>query len=145
MQDDIAPLSSDSETAAAARGSAAAEGGVGLDKTERLIGSDKVEGTAVYGRQGSRLCLAFTVMIDKVSGQVAYAMMSFGGFLGIGDRYHPPPWEVLEYDPRWGGYVVEVDRERLERVPSYAADEAPWSDPQYGRSVYGHYGMPCLS
>ena len=116
-------------------------GGVAVNETDRLIASDKVEGTAVYDRQGNRLGSVYNVMIDKYSGQVAYVVMSFGGFLGIGERYHPLPWKALDYDPRVGGYVVDVTREQLERAPSYTSDEAPWDNPGYGRSVYDYYGM----
>ena len=117
-------------------------GGVAVNETDRLIASDKVEGTAVYDRQGHRLGSVYNVMIDKFSGQVAYAVMSFGGFLGIGERYHPLPWSMLTYDTGRGGYVVDVSREQLERAPSYARDEAPWGNPDYGRDVYAHYGLP---
>ena len=81
-------------------------------------------------------------MIDKYSGQVAYAVMSFGGFLGIGERYHPLPWRALTYDTGLGGYVVDVSREQLEGAPSYGRDEAPWGDPAYGRGVSDYYGLP---
>ena len=80
-----------------------AGGGVATDETDRLIASDKVEGTAVYNRQGERLGTVYNLMIDKYTGQVAYAVMSFGGFLGIGESYHPLPWRVLTYDTRQGG------------------------------------------
>ena len=110
-------------------------------ETSSLIGSDKVEGTAVYRSNGDKVGAIERVMIDKRSGKVAYAVMSFGGFLGIGERYHPLPWKALEYDPRVGGYVAEVTREQLERAPSYASDEAPWDNPGYGRSIYDYYGM----
>ena len=119
----------------------ATDGGVAIDETDRLISSDKVEGTSVYDRQGTSLGSVQTVMIDKYSGQVAYAVMSFGGFLGIGERYHPLPWRALTYDTAQGGYVVDISREQLERAPSYGRDEAPWSDPSYGRSVHDYYGV----
>jgi hypothetical protein len=117
-------------------------GGVAVDETDRLIASDKVEGTAVYDRQGTRLGSVHTVMIDKYSGQVAYAVMGFGGFLGLGERHHPLPWRSLTYDTGLGGYVVDVTREQLERAPSYGRDEAPWGDPAYGRRVSDYYGVP---
>ena len=60
-------------------------GSVATDETDRLIASNKVEGTAVYNRQGERLGEVYNFMVDKYSGQVAYAVMSFGGFLGIGE------------------------------------------------------------
>jgi hypothetical protein len=80
------------------------------------------------------------VMLDKISGKAEYAIMSFGGFLGIGDRYHPLPWRALTYDPAQGGYVVDIDRRRLEGAPSYAANESTlWDDPAYGRRVSDYY------
>ena len=113
---------------------------VETDETSRLIASNKVEGTAVYNRAGERLGSVYNFMVDKMSGQVAYAVMSFGGFLGIGDSYHPLPWKSLTYDPNMGGYVVDLDRSRLEGAPSYKSNEDPWSDRNYGRSVYDYYG-----
>jgi sporulation protein YlmC with PRC-barrel domain len=118
------------------------EQGVAIDETERLIASDKVEGTAVYNRQGERLGDVYNFMVDKISGKVAYAVLSFGGFLGIGERYFPLPWEKLTYDTNMGGYVVDLDRDTLERAPSFGRDETPWSDAEYGRSIYGYYGVP---
>ena len=120
---------------------ATGDDGVAMNETERLISSDKVEGTAVYNRAGEAIGSIYTLMIDKRSGQVEYAVMSFGGFLGIGERYHPLPWKALDYDPKLGGYAVDLTREQLERAPSYASDEAPWDNPGYGRSVYDYYGM----
>jgi hypothetical protein len=68
-------------------------------------------------------------MIDKYTGQVAYAVMSFGGFLGIGENYYPLPWKMLTYDTRLGGYVVDPGPQQLENAPSYTSTDAPdWSD-----------------
>jgi sporulation protein YlmC with PRC-barrel domain len=104
----------------------------GVDETDRLISSEKVDGTAVYDRRGERLGTVHHLMIDKYTGQVTYAVMSFGGFLGIGESYHPLPWKMLTYDTRLGGYVVDLDRRRLERAPSYTSRDVPnWSDRAY--------------
>jgi PRC-barrel domain len=119
-----------------------AGGALAIDETARLIASDKVDGTAVYDRAANRLGSVENAMIDKYSGQVAYVVISFGGFLGIGAQYHPLPWKKLTYDNSVGGYVVDVTREQLERAPHYAADEQPWSNPAYGRSVYDYYEVP---
>jgi hypothetical protein len=113
---------------------------VATDETHRLIASDKVEGTAVYNPEGENIGSVFNFMVDKYSGKVAYAVMSFGGFLGIGERYHPLPWDALTYHPDYGGYVVNISREQLEGGPHYARDEDPWGDPEYGRRLHGHYG-----
>ncbi len=115
--------------------------GVATDETDRLIASNKVEGTAVYNRQGERLGSVYNFMVDKRSGQVQYAVMSFGGLLGIGDSYHPLPWKTLKYDTAMGGYVVDLDKDRLWKAPSYAASENPdWRDPSYSRRIDDYYG-----
>ncbi|MDF2973989.1 MAG: PRC-barrel domain containing protein [Microvirga sp.] len=78
--------------------------GIATDETEELISSNKVEGTAVYNRKGERLGTVSSLMVNKFTGQVVYTIMSFGGFLGIGQRCHPLPWKVLTYDTKLGGY-----------------------------------------
>ena len=114
---------------------------VATDESSSLISSDKVEGTAVYDRRGEKLGSIHSVMIDKISGKVAYAVMSFGGFLGMGDSYHPLPWHVLTYDTGQGGYVVDLDRNKLEEAPTYATSETPnWSDRRWGQQVHDYYG-----
>src|ERR1700675_1334695 len=95
------------------------------DTRGRLIAASKVNGTTVYNRAGEKLGSIYDIMLDKISGKAEYAIMSFGGFLGIGDRYHPLPWSVLNYDPAQGGYVVDLDPRRLGGAPNYSADEAP--------------------
>jgi sporulation protein YlmC with PRC-barrel domain len=115
----------------------------GAHETERLIASDKVEGTAVYNRMGERLGTVHHLMIDKYTGQVAYAVMAFGGFLGIGENYHPVPWSVLTYDTRLVGYVVDLDGHRLEGAPSYTSGNLPnWSDQNYRRRIDEYYLPP---
>jgi hypothetical protein len=114
---------------------------VETDETSNLISSDKVDGTAVYNREGEKLGSIHTLMIDKTAGKVTYAVMSFGGFLGIGDRYHPLPWDVLTYDTGQGGYVVDLDRSMLEAAPTYASSETPnWNDRRWNQDVYDYYG-----
>jgi sporulation protein YlmC with PRC-barrel domain len=111
------------------------------DTGGRLIAASKVNGTNVYNRAGEKLGSVYDVMLDKRSGKADYAIMSFGGFLGIGDSYHPLPWDQLTYDTNMGGYVVNLDRARLEGAPSYAtSDTTAWDDPEYGRRVNDYYG-----
>ena len=113
------------------------------DETGDLIASDKVEGTAVYNRQREHMGTVRNFMVNKRSGQVAYAVMSFGGFLGMGESYHPLPWKALTYDTGMGGYVVNLTRQQLEGAPSYTSSDMPdWSTPTYGRRVSDYYGMP---
>jgi sporulation protein YlmC with PRC-barrel domain len=112
------------------------------DTGGRLIAASKVNGTNVYNRAGEKLGSVYDVMIDKRSGNTEYAIMSFGGFLGIGDSYHPLPWRSLTYDERQGGYVVDLDRSRLQGAPSYSPSETSrWDDPNYGRQVDEYYGI----
>ena len=117
-------------------------GGIATDETSELIASNKVEGTKVYNRQGEHLGEVYNFMVNKRSGQVEYAVMSFGGFLGMGESYHPLPWQVLTYDTKQGGYVVDLDKSKLEGAPSYRAGEEPTYDRAYGERVYGYYGVP---
>ena len=113
------------------------------DETDRLISSEKVDGTAVYNRNGDRLGTVDHLMIDKFMGQVEYAVMSFGGFLGMGESYNPVPWRSLTYDVNLGGYVIDTDRSRLESAPRYTTSDQPnWSDRGYTERVddYWHVG-----
>ena len=114
--------------------------GTATNETRELIASDKVEGTSVYDRSGKKLGTVYNLMLDKRSGQVAYAVLSFGGFLGMGSSYHPLPWNQLTYESRQGGYVVDLTKEQLEGAPTYSASEAPvWDDPTYGRGIDDYY------
>lgn len=107
-----------------------------------LIAAKQVQGTTVFNMALEKLGAVEDVMIDKATGRIAYAVLSFGGFLGIGDRYYPLPWEKLNYSTEMGGYVVDVDREVLEGAPSYT-DEATagWNDEAWRRGVYTYYGV----
>jgi PRC-barrel domain len=111
----------------------------GAKETTSLIGSDKVEGTAVYGPDREKIGSIERVMIDKLSGKVAYAVLSFGGFLGMGEDYYPVPWSTLDYDTNLGGYRVNFTREQLDRAPKYAESQGwNWSR-ENDRRVYDYY------
>jgi hypothetical protein len=111
-------------------------------ETGSLIGSDKVEGTAVYGAGDTKIGSIERVMIDKLSGKVAYAVLSFGGFLGIGDDHYPLPWQSLKYDTNLGGYRTGVTESQLKGAPKYSNDNSwNWNDPANTRSVNDYYGV----
>ena len=111
-------------------------------ETFSLIGSDKVEGTSVYNHEGEKLGTIDSLMIDKRKGSVAYAIMSFGGFLGIGEHFHPLPWEQLTYDDEKDGYIVSLTRKQLEDAPSIEKTETHrLTDPIFGTGVFGYYGL----
>ena len=114
---------------------------VTTDETQNLIAADKVIGTAVYNRRGEHLGSLYGLMLNKLNGRVAYAVMSFGGFLGMGESHHPLPWKMLSYDPRIQGYVVDLDRDQLVEAPSYTVQDAPdWADAGYGKRIDLYYG-----
>jgi sporulation protein YlmC with PRC-barrel domain len=105
-----------------------------------VISSDRVEGTSVYNMAGDKLGSIDNLMIDKVSGQVRYAVLEFGGFLGIGTDRYPLPWSTLKYDTVKDGYVVPLDKSQLEKAPRYNESDVPAYNDDYGRKVYDHYG-----
>jgi hypothetical protein len=108
-------------------------------ETTSLIGSDKVEGTAVYWSDQEKIGSIERVMIDKISGKVAYAVLSFGGFLGMGEDYYPVPWSTLEYDTNLGGYRANLTRDQLENAPRYNESQGwDWSRENDLR-VYEYY------
>jgi sporulation protein YlmC with PRC-barrel domain len=107
-----------------------------------LIAADKVNGTDVYNMNGEKLGTVDDIMMDKVSGKAIYAVMSFGGFLGIGEKQHPLPWSALTYDKDKEGFVVNLDKRTLENAPTLDPDdEFEWT-PDYGRSIDKYYGAP---
>lgn len=117
-----------------------------LDRREtgNLIGSDKVEGTKVYDLNNEKIGKIERVMIDKLSGKVAYAVLSFGGFLGIGDEHYPIPWSKLTYDEGVDGYRTDLSKAQLEDAPHYSAhdDDFDWNDRERGMGIYNYYGVP---
>jgi hypothetical protein len=112
-----------------------------LEENRDLIESDRVEGTPVYRSNGDHIGHIERIMIEKVSGKATYAIMHFGGFLGMGEEAYPLPWSVLTYNPSLGGYEVNVSDEQLKSAPAYG-DEADWADRNYGKRVSDHYGVP---
>lgn len=105
------------------------------DESVRLISSSKVEGTPVVGRNGEHLGKIENLMIDKYSGRVAYAVMSFGGTLGFGEALFPLPWSYLTYDEAKDGYVLGVSKEQLANAPRFKASDAPEFSSSYRRDL----------
>lgn len=110
-----------------------------IDRRNALVSSRRVEGTPVHNRTGERLGAIHSVMIDKSSGQVAYAVLSFGGFLGLSEKAHPVPWEVLTYDVDLDAYVIDLTREQLEAAPTMRLDQADRPQPNDYEDVTGYY------
>src|ERR1039457_317034 len=86
-------------------------------ETVSLIGSDKVEGTVVYGADEKKIGKLERVMIDKISGKVVHAVLSFAGFMGMGEDYYPVPWSMLKYETDLGAYRVNLTKDQLDKAP----------------------------
>ncbi|MGZ8349541.1 MAG: PRC-barrel domain-containing protein [Allosphingosinicella sp.] len=113
--------------------------GATVDFRHQLISSRRVEGTPVYNRTDQHLGSIHSVMIDKKNGKIAYAVLSFGGFFGLGENVYPVPWEVLTYDVDLDAYVVDLTREQLENAPTLRLDQADRPQPQDYEEVTGYY------
>lgn len=103
-----------------------------------LISSERVSGTDVYGAGDEKIGKIESVMIDKRSGRVAYAVMSFGGFLGIGEDHYAVPWQALEYDESLDGYRTQITKEQVEGAPAHSDDH--WNDREWETRIHDHYG-----
>jgi hypothetical protein len=110
-------------------------------ETAHLIGSDKVEGTAVRRTSGDKVGSISRLMIEKRSGRVAYAVMSFGGFLGMGENYYPLPWGVLRYNSRLDAYELNLTDDQLRGAPSMSDREIDLLGEQgRDREIAAYYG-----
>ena len=121
-----------------------AAGGVIERLDHPLILSSRVANTPVFDPAGDRLGHVDDLSIEKVGGRVIYAIMSFGGFLGIGEKFHPVPWSLLDYDTERAGFVVPMDRSVLKVAPTYSLEELrDLGGPDYrtyGDTIFGYYG-----
>jgi hypothetical protein len=108
-----------------------------------LIASDRVEGTPVRRSNGDKIGTIQRLMIDKVSGNVAYAVLSFGGFLGLAQKHLPIPWSRLTYDRLLGAYQLDLTDEELSRAPAFASDaDFDWGDRSRETEVHNYYRVP---
>ena len=108
--------------------------------SSNVITSDRVNGTAVFGSDQLQIGTIDHLVIDKVSGKISYAVMAFGGFLGLGQDFHPIPWAALKYDTSLGGYVTGITEDQLRGAPARTDDW--YRDRQWEERTYSHYGLP---
>ena len=99
------------------------------------IAASRVIGTEVYNAAGEHIGTIEDVMLEKTSNGIMFAVIGFGGFLGIGEKYHAVPWSVLDYEKDRGGYVVPFTKEQLQAAPSYSIDELTGDDGQRARDA----------
>ena len=112
-----------------------------MTKPHALIASDRVEGTVVRRTNGDKVGSIERLMIDKVSGNVAYAVLGFGGFLGLGEKHLPIPWGKLKFDPVTQAYQADISDDELAKAPSYAADQDfDWGDRTREAELHRYYG-----
>ncbi len=104
-----------------------------------LIASDRVQGTTVRRPDGEKIGRIERVMIDKISGRVAYVVMSFGGLLGVGERYYTLPWAVLDYDENRQAYVLEITKAQLQDAPDLNSEGESPPDRSAERALHEHY------
>lgn len=111
-------------------------------ETRDLISAAKVAGTPVFSADGEKLGTVQSVMISKATGQVAYVVMAYGGFLGLAVRRHPLPWGLLDYDPDLGGYRLGRPVGDLDGAPALAEDadeEDLLADPESRARIDAHF------
>ena len=107
-----------------------------------LISADDARGKTVHGRDGDKLGTVDQLILDERTGQVAYVILSTGGFLGLGQSYHPIPWSAFRYDETQGGYAGAIDKRLLEGAPSFRPDSSPVFDDAYGLRVTVYFRLP---
>ncbi len=112
-----------------------------LNESNALIASDKVVGTKVYDPGGEHIGSVERLILEKRGGRVAYAVLSFGGFLGIGHDHYPLPWAKLDYDEGLEGFRVDVTKEQVEGAPKYDRDnELNWTRDN-DQMIHDYYGI----
>jgi hypothetical protein len=114
-----------------------------MTRPHQLIASDRVEGTSVRRPNGDKIGHIERLMIDKVTGQVSYAILSFGGFLGMGGNLLPLPWGKLHYNTKFEAYELDLDDGELKGAPSFQADkDFDWGDRSQEVELHRYYGVP---
>jgi sporulation protein YlmC with PRC-barrel domain len=107
----------------------------------RIMAADTLEGDKVFNNAGDELGEITNIMIDVPNGRVAYAVLSFGGFLGMGNKLFAVPWEVLQLDTESKCFVLDVDREKLEAAPGFDKDHWPsMADQRWATDIHSYYG-----
>jgi hypothetical protein len=106
----------------------------------RLISSESVHGTDVYSTENHAIGQIDHLLIEKVSGRVVYAVMSFGGFLGLAHSHYPIPWSALNYDRELGGYRTRITESQLRDMPDFSDDS--WEDRDWESRTHRHFGAP---
>ncbi len=108
----------------------------------QAIPASKVQGTNIYNANGEKIGHVEDIMLDKLSDNIMFAVIGFGGFLGMGEKYHPVPWALLDYSKDKSGYIVSLDKEVLKQAPAYSLDELTENDGDIREKTFGYYKVP---
>jgi hypothetical protein len=111
-----------------------------MSAAHHLVAGNRVANAPVFAADGRKLGKIAEILIDKPSGKVAYALMAYDGFLGMGDRYYPLPWVMLDYDPARRGFVTPLTREQVE-AGHHVADEEVENEIEWREALHAHYGV----
>lgn len=113
-----------------------------MEMKRHTLSASTLNGDQVVNAQGEDLGHIEDLMIDLNSGRISYAVLSFGGFLGMGDKLFAVPWESLQVDTENKRMIFNVTKERLENAPGFDKNNWPdFADRQWGESVYNYYGV----
>jgi len=107
----------------------------------RLLLSTLKQKLKAYGRDNKELGSVEQLVTDMFSGKTEYAVLSFGGFLGLGQKYHPVPFSLLRVSTDGAGYIVDLDKTLIDGSPSYRVDDAPVFDQAYGERIKSYYSV----
>ncbi len=106
----------------------------------RAISASRVKGTTIYNTAGESIGHVEDVILDKMSDKIMFAVLGFGGFLGMGEKYHAVPWSMLDYSKERGGYIVPLTKDALKAAPVYDMDALLKDDGAIGTHVETYYG-----
>ena|ERR1022692_1924350 len=113
-------------------------------ENRKLIYASKVSGDTVRNSAGQSIGHIEDIAIDSITGDIAYAVLSLGGFLGIGERFHPVPWSVLKYEPDQNSYLVTLSNDELKAAPMYSKStfaELRDSAENFPHNMFAYYGI----
>lgn len=111
-----------------------------MDLDRSLIATNRVEGTPVYTPDGESIGSIDFLMVEKTTGQVKFAVVKFGGFLGLGEEQYALPWQAFFYEPKFEGYVATASPDEVRKAPAYRDDL--WGSNAWQESLHAHYGHP---
>ena len=107
-----------------------------------LMGANTLDGNDVFNRQGEDLGDIKEIMLDMSNGRVAYAVLSYGGFLGMGDKLFAVPWSALTLDTDNKRFVLDVSKDRLDNAPGFDKDQWPdMADATWNKAIHDYYGV----